>query len=397
MNSLIHKKEQPYFILSLIISIPLYGLLFFSGIGILLLAFLIFTPLFAHWIMLGHIRTNGVKITPSQFSDIYEASAQLSAKMQMPRVPDIYIIESGGILNAFATRFFGKNMIVLYSDVVNLIKDHDEEKLYYIIAHELAHIKRNHIVKQLLILPANWVPFLGTAYSRACEYTCDHIAAYYTNNVDAARQALVILAVGPRLHKDINMYEYQLESSREKGIIAWLAEKLSTHPPLPKRIHYLETKFNIPTDIVFKPSRTIVLLGMAMAAVLIGFFVLTAVGIKELINSPLMHMLNPSADIDPFLGAAADGDYEKLDKLYKEGYDVNVQDEYGWNALHYAASSDIYSEEELINLVQRLLEMGVDPNVRDTDDFLPADIAEDMGYPKTADILQTAARKQNNL
>lgn len=397
MNFLIHKKEQPYFILSLIISIPLYALLFFSGIGILLLAFLIFTPLFAHWMMLGHIRTNGVKITPSQFPYMYEAAAKLSEKMQVSRVPDIYIIESGGILNAFATRFFGKNMIVLYSDVVNLIKDHDEEKLYYIIAHELAHIKRNHIVKQLLILPANWVPFLSSAYSRTCEYTCDHMAAYYTNDVEAARQALVILAVGPRLYKNVNVYEYQLESSKEKGITVWLAEKLSTHPPLPKRMHYLETKFNMPTDIVFKPSRATVLLGMIIAAALIGVFILTAVGIKELIHSPLMHMLDPYTDIDPFLGAAANGNYEELETLYKEGHNVNVQDEYGWNALHYAVSSDIYSEEELKDLVQSLLEMGVDPNVRDEDNSLPADIAEDMGYPETADMLRNAVTKQDNL
>ena len=56
----------------------------------------------------------------------------------MSVVPEFYVIESAGALNAFATRFFQRNMVVLYSDVFNLINSVDNEELYFIIAHELA-------------------------------------------------------------------------------------------------------------------------------------------------------------------------------------------------------------------------------------------------------------------
>ncbi|MBM7870707.1 beta-lactamase regulating signal transducer with metallopeptidase domain [Clostridium pascui] len=68
--------------------------------------------------------------------------------MKIQKIYDVHVVESGGILN--------------------------------IIAHELAHIKRNHIIKQTLILPAMWIPFLGETYSKSCEYTCDRMAANYS-------------------------------------------------------------------------------------------------------------------------------------------------------------------------------------------------------------------------
>jgi Zn-dependent protease with chaperone function len=112
----------------------------------------------------------------------------------------VYIIESGGLLNAFATKvfglFFGKNMVVLYSDFVDIGLDSEGKELDYVIAHELAHIKRNHIVKSLLIFPAMWVPFIGTSYLRMAEYTCDRMAAYYTDNPEDAINGLLILAAG---------------------------------------------------------------------------------------------------------------------------------------------------------------------------------------------------------
>ncbi|MFB6466411.1 M48 family metalloprotease [Cytobacillus sp. Hz8] len=101
-----------------------------------------------------------------------------------------------------------RNFIVLYSNIVEIVKNGYEEELNFIIAHELAHIKRNYITKQLLILPARWVPFLGNAYSRACEYTCDRIATAYINSPKGAANALAILAVGKTLFVSLDIVEY---------------------------------------------------------------------------------------------------------------------------------------------------------------------------------------------
>jgi Zn-dependent protease with chaperone function len=92
--------------------------------------------------MLGNIRTNGVRLNPEQFPNVYKRVQELCDKMEMPFVPDVYVMESSGALNAFATRFFGRNMVVLYSTIFELIEQEAEDELTFVIAHELAHIKR---------------------------------------------------------------------------------------------------------------------------------------------------------------------------------------------------------------------------------------------------------------
>ena len=138
--------------------------------------------------------------------------------MELTHVPDIYIVESGGKLNAFATRFFGRNMVVIYSEIFELYKNEGEDELSFVIAHELAHIKRRHISKMMFILPAMWIPGLGELYLRACEYTCDRYAAFYVGNTKAAQNSLTILAVGKGLYHDVNRIAYLDQMMYERGI-----------------------------------------------------------------------------------------------------------------------------------------------------------------------------------
>jgi Zn-dependent protease with chaperone function len=203
-DRLIHHNENTYYIISVVISILIYISLIFSLIGILYILAGALISFIVHGIMLGTIRSNGIKITQLPFGSIYNKVEVLCNKMGIKKVPDIFVIQSGGMLNAFATRLLGRNFVVLYSDVFDLIESNAEEELTSIIAHELAHIKRRHVSKHLLILPAMWVPFLGNAYSRACEYTCDRIAACYTGNPEAAMNGLTLLAIGKVLYKKVN-------------------------------------------------------------------------------------------------------------------------------------------------------------------------------------------------
>ena len=245
-RELVHKKEKFYFTLAVLVSIPLYILLIISITGFIWLATFLLTMMFINMLMLGNIRINGIKISPSQFPEVYSRISEIAAKMNIERIPDIYVLQSGGILNAFATRFFGRNMVVLYSEIFELIKNDAAGELDFVIAHELAHIKRRHITKQILILPAMWIPFLGSAYSRAREYTSDRFAAYYTGNSESAKNAMVILAVGKKLYQDVNKLQFIEQLDKEKGFMIWLSKKTSTHPPLPERIREIGILANEP-------------------------------------------------------------------------------------------------------------------------------------------------------
>ena len=99
--------------------------------------------------------------------------------MELNPVPAIYVLQAGGLLNAFATRFLGRSFVVIYSDVLELAYMKGEAELAFVICHELAHIKRKHLAWRWFLYPSMLIPFLGAAYSRACEYTCDRFGAHY--------------------------------------------------------------------------------------------------------------------------------------------------------------------------------------------------------------------------
>lgn len=415
--SLVHKKEDRYFALALIFSIFVYIGLFLSIIFIFIIPVLFLLPLFAQAIMMASIRTNGVRITPQQFPEVFAIAQEQCARMGFAVVPDIYVMESSGILNAFASRFFGRNMVVLYSDLFEMIQTGGEKELTYVIAHELAHIKRNHLTKRLLIIPALWFPFIGEAYSRACEYTCDRMAAYFTNDAEAAMNGLTVLAIGKTLYKRVDREQYLLQSSYEKGFFVWLTEKLSTHPPLPKRIHAIQQFAGISSSIVFKSSRIGLIIALVAALVIVGS-VSAGIIFSKSINA-FMNYLSAEMQTDKdLLGAASDADLERVRSILAAGTDPNVTDEEGWTALMWAAQ---YNETEIgralieagadlnlveqsneetaltvalyngsLDMVELLLEEGANPDLQDSSGWTPLMTAASGGDMESTKLLLEA-------
>ena len=164
---------------------------------------------------------------------------RLANHMGLNPVPTIYVLQAGGLINAFATRFLGRNFVVIYSDVLELAYAKGEAELAFVICHELAHIKRKHLSWRWLLYPAMLIPFLGTAYSRACEYTCDTFGGHYQPN--GALGGLLVLAAGNRLYQNVNAQEFIMQVESERGFWIWFSEVLSSHPHLPKRVASLSS------------------------------------------------------------------------------------------------------------------------------------------------------------
>lgn len=233
-DALVHPKERLYFAISLTISVFVYLAMVISMVGIVYLVFGGVVALFAQGLYVGHLRGNGVKVSAAQFPDVHETTQRLSREMGLPVAPDVYILQAGGMLNALATRFLGRNFVVLYSDVVELAREQGQDALSFVICHELAHHYRKHTSRRVLLLPSLWVPFLGSAYSRACEYTCDAFGARYCGR--GAVDGLLVLAAGKGLYREVNVQAFAQQAVTEDGFFFWLSEKLSTHPFLPKRV-----------------------------------------------------------------------------------------------------------------------------------------------------------------
>lgn len=239
-------KEKVYFGIMLFFSIFIYLLMIVSIVGIFYMLLIALFLLFAQGISIGSIRQNSVKITPDQFGDIYGKVVEYSEKLYLKNVPDVYLMQSGGLLNAFATRFLFKDVVVIYSDILELAYAQGEDAVNFIIAHELAHVKRKHLSKSKYIIFGEFIPFLGLAYSRACESTCDRIASKLINTPSV--DGLIVLAAGKMLYKKVDVKLFLANAAKDRGFWCWLAEICSTHPHITSRVKYLndlEEKFMV--------------------------------------------------------------------------------------------------------------------------------------------------------
>ncbi|WP_281864254.1 M48 family metallopeptidase [Planomicrobium okeanokoites] len=368
-------RETAYFIISLVFSILVYVLVLISVIGIAIALGIFAFLLFANALMLGSIRGNGIRVHERQFPDVYESVQSLSKQIGLKTVPDVFVIQSEGALNAFATRFFGRNMVVLYSEVFELAREQGKEELDFIIAHELAHIKRRHVWKNILLMPAGFIPFLSQAYSRSCEYTCDRHAAYLIQNAPAAKRALTLLGIGKKMYVEVNDDAYREQIHTESNGFVWLSEVLSSHPRLPKRIQAIQ-QFEGSGERLYTPDYGKIIFGMMLiggAGLAVYFISILLLAGGTLVFSQFANEFpEPSFMDEPYydedyalegqtdlMSAASAGDLAGIDNALDAGDDILARDSEGSDALMYA----VYSSQA--DTVAYLLEAGADANTAD--------------------------------
>ncbi len=149
--------------------------------------------------------------------------------------PEFYLMTGNGALNAFATRFLRRYYVVLLSDIVDALHD-DEGALNFYIGHELGHIAQKHLTHHWWISFAMLTPLLGSAYSRAREYSCDQYGLACCHDTDSAMRALAVLAAGGKRWKTLNLDTYIGQSERSGGFWMSLNELTADYPWLSKRV-----------------------------------------------------------------------------------------------------------------------------------------------------------------
>jgi Zn-dependent protease with chaperone function len=181
------------------------------------------------------IRGSAVRLGPDQFPELYDRVAELARRFGLPRTPDVYLMQQNGARNAFATRFLRTQMMVLLSDLLEACGDNTAAR-DMIIGHELGHIRAGHLRGRWLLMPGSFVPFLGSALSRAREYTCDRYGWAAADDRDGALLGLAILSAGGKYGPSVNRAAFI--GQRRDLCSAWMliGEWLGSHPPLSKRI-----------------------------------------------------------------------------------------------------------------------------------------------------------------
>ena len=189
-----------------------------------------------------------VKVSERQFPHIYALVRDGAYILDMPDVPDCFVMQDP-IPNAMA---IGRDrpFIVITTGLVNL---HDEEELRFVVGHELGHILSGHAVYRTMLMiliqlaaRVAWMPigYLGLRaiiwgleeWFRKSEVSCDRAGLLAGQDVDAARRALMKLAGGAQL-SELNpdafrdqAHEYDAVPDLRDSVLKVLQLQGNTHP-----------------------------------------------------------------------------------------------------------------------------------------------------------------------
>ena len=189
-----------------------------------------------------------VKVSERQFPHIYALVRDGAYILDLPDVPDVFVLQSP-IVNAMA---IGRDrpFIVITTGMVNL---YDEEELRWVVGHELGHVLSGHAVYRTMLLlliqfaaRIAWMPiaFIGLRaiiwgleeWFRKSELSCDRAGLLAGQDVDAARRALMKLSGGSHL-SELNPDAFR-EQAREYDAVPDLRDSVlkllqlqgNTHP-----------------------------------------------------------------------------------------------------------------------------------------------------------------------
>lgn len=191
---------------------------------------------------------NMILLGPQQVPDLYAMVVQGSRELGLAEPPKTFIYNSNGVFNAFARRLLGGRYVFLTSA---LIEANSDAQVRFVIGHELGHHAAGHLNPWLnaLKLPAHFVPFLGKAYSRSREYTCDSIGAYLSKDAHASRSALRMLGCGcRRLNTSMDCGAFMDQERMVPPIFGFLTEIHRSHPRLTRRVAAIRNDFTTGWD-----------------------------------------------------------------------------------------------------------------------------------------------------
>ena len=209
-----------------------------------ILVILIFLPIVliaAVYFYYAQYRANAIRITEKNFPEIYEVVQEYAYRLGMKKVPNVYLAQENGVLNAFSTFILRRQYVVLLADLfeVAYLEHHDLESIKFIIGHEMSHIRLRHATfsYQISIMFANYIPILSTALSRAREYSCDRVAQHLVGV--SGVEPMLALIVGKHLYKKVDVEDYVKHCHEVRGFFVFIYNLMASHPIMPKRIRAL--------------------------------------------------------------------------------------------------------------------------------------------------------------
>ena len=208
---------------------------FIVEIAVIMLVLLLVKMFYRAWLF-GH----AVLIGPQQLPRLYDSLRRGAEKLGMREVPQAFLYNSNGLMNAFAMRVLNRRMVLLTSALIDVEND---AQVDFVVGHELGHHVAGHLTfsKNLLKYPGYFIPFLGAAYHRGRELTADRIGAFCVGDAETARSALHMLACGSaRLNAAMNADAFAAQETQVPAVTGFLLHVFSGYPRLTRRVREVE-------------------------------------------------------------------------------------------------------------------------------------------------------------
>ncbi|MGP5006771.1 M48 family metallopeptidase [Brachybacterium tyrofermentans] len=216
-------------------------------------------PLIFWWVratMYAQLRTNAVRMSPTQFPEGYRMVVEAAQQYGMRRVPDAYVQLGNGTINAFASGHGFRRFVVVYSDLFEIGGSvRDPEALRFVIGHEVGHLAAGHVSYFRLVFTTviNMIPILGPALSRSQEYTADNFG--YSYAPAGSPGVVAVLSGGKYLNAEVNVHELADRAATDPSFFVHWVNLLSSHPVTTWRAHSLRDRSK-PGSLWIRPSGT---------------------------------------------------------------------------------------------------------------------------------------------
>jgi Zn-dependent protease with chaperone function len=266
-----HPAENPMFIFMVILNIAILGILidFLASAALIppalrgtnweatwravAAAIILVAPaiLIVRQVQRASIRGTAVRLSRTQFPDLYASVDDFAATLGVKPAPAVYLSNGNGALNAFAAQSgWTNNYVVLSNELFANLRNDNREGTRFILGHELGHIRLHHVALwyQIVLCYSQLIPILGPTLSRLREYSCDRNGAALESKGELG---LVVLTAGRYAADNVQVSELVDQGRHLGGFWVGISQLPRTHPWTVRRIWRLHQIG------LFGPARTV--------------------------------------------------------------------------------------------------------------------------------------------
>lgn len=184
-----------------------------------------------------------VRVSPRQFSEIYDAGITASTRLSMTAVP-IYVKRSSE-QNIYTLGLLGQPLIVITSAMIDQMS---LESLQFFIGRELGHIRAGHTWLRTLLRPlGTGVPVIGKLldsvifgdWMNRTEYTADRAGFLACDSLTTAISTMLKFSVGTSLFQKLDIREFLEQINDIRNVRGRVTEIVAEQPYLIQRIRRL--------------------------------------------------------------------------------------------------------------------------------------------------------------